>query len=362
MRTPLKDFVVSSVDSARVAREWEGIRARRKGTEGRKGRRWEPLSLAGGWRIAGAFALAIVLLAGVRYVRALRAGDEIAVAEGAWLESGAEESAPIALGDGTNVVLEPNSRAQVVGVRAEDVRIGLERGGVRVDARETARRRVVVSVGGYEARARGKRFAVHRLGFAIDVRAQRGDVEVATPGGVVRTVRSGETWQGGGSEAPSASGIATLPGAVPSTTPDLAPSGIQRAPGAKSSPPSETGMLLFDEAQRARDEGRLQDAAGAFDKLRHSFRRDPRAGLAAFELGRLRLDSLGDPRGAEEAFRDAVALAPRSPFREDADARRVQALGRLGDHAACVAASRAYLDRYPTGAYRKAVAVYCGGQ
>lgn len=107
--------------------------------------------------------------------------------------------------------------------------------------------------------------------------------------------------------------------------------------------------------------GRPLDAARAFDRLRHTFPRDRRAALAAFELGRLRLDSLGDPRGAEEAFREAMALGPRSPFREDAEARRVEALSRMGDGAGCAAARDAYLARWPNGTYRRAVGLYCGG-
>lgn len=123
-----------------------------------------------------------------------------------------------------------------------------------------------------------------------------------------------------------------------------------------------TARHLLDEAQRARFEGRPQDAARALDRLRRSFRRDRRAPLAAFELGKLRLETLDDPRGAEEAFRDAIALGPSSPFREDAEARRVEALSRMGDVAGCAAARDAYLARWSSGTYRRAVELYCSGR
>ena len=132
--------------------------------------------------------------------------------------------------------------------------------------------------------------------------------------------------------------------------------------GAASSRRDEGPRELFDDAQRARADGRASDAARAFDRLRRSYPRDPRAALSAFELGRLRLDVLGDPRGAEEALRDAMALGPTSPFREDAEARRVEALGRAGDMAGCVAARSAYLARWPEGTYRRAVELGCGGR
>ena len=124
---------------------------------------------------------------------------------------------------------------------------------------------------------------------------------------------------------------------------------------------AETAKTLFEEAQRARAAGRTSDAAHALDRLRHKYRKDPRAALAALELGRLRLEALGDPRGAEEALRDAIALGPSASLREDAEARRVQALARLGDVKGCAAARDAYLTRYPSGVYRKSVGVYCGG-
>jgi transmembrane sensor len=119
---------------------------------------------------------------------------------------------------------------------------------------------------------------------------------------------------------------------------------------------------MFDEAQRAQAEGRTVDAARTFDRIRRIYPRDPRAALAAFELGRLRLDTLGDPRGAEEALRDAIALGPGSPFREDAEARRVDALGRMGDAGGCAAARAAYLARWPNGTYRRAVELGCGAR
>jgi transmembrane sensor len=116
---------------------------------------------------------------------------------------------------------------------------------------------------------------------------------------------------------------------------------------------------LFEEGQRARREGRAIDAARAFDKVRRTYRKDPHAALAAFELGRLRLDVLEDPVGAEDALHDAIVLGPSSPLREDAEARRVEALSRSGDRAGCTAARAEYLAHWPSGAYRRTVELYC---
>jgi transmembrane sensor len=153
------------------------------------------------------------------------------------------------------------------------------------------------------------------------------------------------------------------PAPIAAVAPSAAPPAVAApSPAGNTTLPrhDESARDLFDEAQRARAEGRAPDAAHAFDRLRRGFPRDPRAALSAFELGRLRLDVLGDPQGAEEALRDAMALGPQSPFREDAEARRVEALARMGDAGACTAARTAYLARWPNGTYRRAVELGCG--
>ena len=115
-------------------------------------------------------------------------------------------------------------------------------------------------------------------------------------------------------------------------------------------------LLLL--AETARGSGHIRDAERAFDALRTRHRGDARAGLAAFELGRIRQDS-GNPGGAAQALADAIALAPGAPFREDAEARRVQALEASGARGACAAARDAYLARYPSGAHAATVRTRC---
>jgi transmembrane sensor len=194
------------------------------------------------------------------------------------------------------------------------------------------------------------------------------EVAATTRGGEVRRLAAGERWSApdgapAARSAPMAEPAVTAPPVVPLAS--SAPPAAATAPGSPTlnsaaSRHDETARDLFDEAQRARAEGRSSDAARAFDRLRRGYPRDPRAALSAFELGRLRLDVLGDPQGAEEALRDAMALGPSSPFREDAEARRVEALARMGDAGACGAARTAYLARWPNGTYRRAVELGCG--
>jgi hypothetical protein len=81
--------------------------------------------------------------------------------------------------------------------------------------------------------------------------------------------------------------------------------------------------------------------------------------LAALELGRIRLSELDDPSGALEAFEDVVKLEPSGLFREDADARIVQALEAAGQREPCMEARDRYLKTYPHGAHALTVARRC---
>jgi hypothetical protein len=356
---PAKQFVAPRLDAARAARQWDVVRTRGRGKKTRW--RWDVLVAVGS--AAALVAVLFMVVAHSRFGSSLVVSSP--VVEGAWLESGAEGT-QVTLADGSKVRLEANSRAHLSTVRSDAVRVELERGGMAVDTKEVPGRSFVLATSGYEMRARSTlAFAIEVRAFELDVHVERGEVEIASPDGALRTLRAGETWSARAGvpagTAPSApSGIAAPAAATVSAT----TTALTAAPSAPEAPHAalvapENAKSLFEDAQRARAEGHPMEAARLFDKLRHGYRRDPRAGLSAFELGRLRLDELGDPRGAEEALHDAIALTADSPFREDAEARRVEALARMGDHARCVAMRDAYLARYPTGAYRKTVAVYC---
>jgi tetratricopeptide (TPR) repeat protein len=119
---------------------------------------------------------------------------------------------------------------------------------------------------------------------------------------------------------------------------------------------------LFETGNQAKLEGRLQEAADAFDALRLRHRGDGHAALAALELGRLRLNHLGDPAGALAALEDAVKLGPRAPFREEAEARIVNALALLGRSAECLRAREQFLTHHPRSVHASAVAGKCAAR
>ena len=114
---------------------------------------------------------------------------------------------------------------------------------------------------------------------------------------------------------------------------------------------------LFESARNARREGQHQDAARTYEEFLRRYPSHNNATLAAFELGRLKMDILHDPRGAAGAF--ARAAIPGSPFRQDAMARHAQALAASGDRAGCARATARYEATFPEGRHLPMLADAC---
>ncbi|MCU0695993.1 MAG: FecR domain-containing protein [Myxococcaceae bacterium] len=119
--------------------------------------------------------------------------------------------------------------------------------------------------------------------------------------------------------------------------------------------PSDEPTELLLAADVARLSGHPRAAVPWLRRVAMHFTRDARAALAAFTLGRVLLDDLGDPRGAARAFAQVRVLEPKGPLAADALAREAEALHRLGETAAARERALEYLERYPDG--RKAAAV-----
>ncbi|GEM_PF-6075166 len=116
---------------------------------------------------------------------------------------------------------------------------------------------------------------------------------------------------------------------------------------------------VFERANEARLAGDAHVAAAEFERFVQRYASDRRAGLAAFELARIRLDVLGDMPGATAALRTAIRLAPHAPFREHVDARLVDVLHAQGDVDGCTQARSEYLARHPRGSHRAVVERRC---
>jgi transmembrane sensor len=112
---------------------------------------------------------------------------------------------------------------------------------------------------------------------------------------------------------------------------------------------------LFALADVARLSGHPADAVVPLERILTDFASDARAPLAAFALGRLEQDSLGQAQAAASAFRKAMALGIPSGLREDVRARLVEAYARSGDAEAASRAAEAYLAEFPRGRHVQAI-------
>jgi transmembrane sensor len=135
---------------------------------------------------------------------------------------------------------------------------------------------------------------------------------------------------------------------VPEPTPTESPAGSVPAPESPAAaapldrPPSRTRSAvarpktppvapadpieeLFARADHARLAGFPDEALQPLREIQERFPRDPRAAVAAFQLGRIFADVLRDPERAAQAFDRAQALAPSGALARDARARAEEA-------------------------------------
>lgn len=381
MSEPASDrsrHVAVDVSEARVARLWSNVSARLE--RPRSARRW----------LLGAVAASAVAVAATAAVIHFRAPAELARAsvwEGARLETAADRMS-VSLVDGSRLTLDPNSEVAVQDRSASAVRLVVQRGRLACDVTHREGRSFVVLASGVEVRVVGTQFSVasERNGGAVrvEVSVQRGVVEVRAPGQAGATrVEAGHSWSQltridaavASSAAPSTGGAPELhdgaaEDAAPANAglavelPSSAASSARRAGTIAPAPSSSAGppnaRELFERASGLWREGRPAEAAQAYQTLLSTYPRDARAGLAAFELGRLRMDRLGDMPGALKALERALTTAPGSSFREDALARIVRASATLGNASRCSSAREQYLREYPNGVHRLSVTKACG--
>ena len=120
---------------------------------------------------------------------------------------------------------------------------------------------------------------------------------------------------------------------------------------------NDTADLLLA-ADAARLSGHPAEAVPYLERVLHGHNHDPRAGLAAFTLGRVLLDELGRPNEAVDAF--ALARSFGGPLAEDALARQVEAASRTGDVTRSRELALLYQRLYPNGRRAKAVSRFGG--
>ena len=313
------------------------------------------------WWLAGVAAVAgVVLLFALR--SALWPGQKPDAALGSALEP-----ARATLSDGSVVDIDRGGSIRVLRDEPEQTRVQVLAGRAEFEVQRRPGRVFVADVRGVEVRVIGTHFSteldVTRPPGVVRVRVQRGSVEVAgRDGGRVARLHAGDFLEvslaptaGRASEVPSQP--VSIPSASATPVASALPGGSVPAP-ITSAPVVETSKL-FVTASAARRAGSALAAANAYAALLKQFPGDERAGVAALELCRLRMDSLRDYPGAATAFRRAIAAAPSDGIREDALARLVEVLDRLHDQAGCLAEQQRYQARYPSGIHAASVRARC---
>ena len=335
-----------SSSEAQLARQWSAIRERREQ------RRASPFRF--GWWAGGGLGGLLLVAALLMVLRpesdeeGWESGAVVSSAAGAVIESGAEPIA-VHLADGSQIDLDARTRLEAAEAPGRDVRFELRRGRATFEVARDPGRTFAVAAGAVRVVVVGTRFSVeHATSSRIAVTVERGVVEVHTARGV-RRLGAGETWSGDAAEAADdgeTADIGTV-GAAPAEQ-DEEPTRVRRdVPSASE---------LFEQARAARREARDADAAEAYEQLLRRHPRDGHAGLAAFELARIRMDVLHDSRGAIDPLERAIAARV---FREDAMARLVRAYDETEQSARCRAARDRYLDAYPSGVHRTALEPAC---
>jgi tetratricopeptide (TPR) repeat protein len=368
----LSEHVRPTLDEARIERQWAAIEAAGL-PSGAPVRSWRGVLAGLGLVLAGAAAVAL-----------LYTEREPKLPEGAFLQSAAQEVS-VRLEDGSRVELSPDTQLKLVENQKSRVALELRSGRARFAVKHDRKRPFAITVGPAEVRVIGTRFELSRGARAgassLRVAVSEGLVEVRRldrPGEPAQRIHAGETWSAELSDEPSQPTAQSdeapaeadaLPEAEVLAERDLeAEAGpdvdaTRRAPHAQRAPSAreaaEDPSTLFSRASLARRAGRMQDAADGYAELLQRFPTDARAGLSAFELGRIRMDALADPQGAIDALERALRTTGTASFHEDALARIVIASDALGRREACRDARERYLARHPSGVHAQVLATRC---
>jgi TolA-binding protein len=280
----------------------------------------------------------------------------------------AAEPLAVTLLDGSTVSLASRSELTVQRNQPTAVSLALTRGRADFDVAPQPARSFKVVAGDVEVRVVGTQFSVRATpeadGLRVEVSVLRGMVEVqsARRPGIVARVAAGQSWMQAASALPVKETATAAPAPPVGAGSQPEPSAAGVAAPLPSATVAPAARELFEKAGTSRRAGDAQGAARAYEELLRLHPGDARASLAAFELGRLRMDRLGDSAGAIAALERAVALNVGPTFREDALARLVSVYASQGNFAACGRARARYLASYPTGVHAAAVSTRCGGR
>jgi hypothetical protein len=363
MTDRLAEHIEDEVSEERLERLWQGIDARRDEflpSSDRKG----VVTLISGLAVAAGVTLGWFFGAPLHNDEAhtTRANDSAVAAPleagGAALRTGSEKMA-VDLDDGSKVTLAPRSRLAMKETHSDDVTLSLQEGRVACDVAKDKGRSFSVMAAGVTVRVVGTRFSVERLplddGEKVAVVVDEGIVEVSGPDGVQKRLSAGESWSVKIlSDVEKSAALQPTP-ADDSSAPVAAP---KKRPSKASVKSGAEARDLFAEARAKRNAGNAAGAAKLYEDFLRKHGSDGRAGVAALELGRLKMDQLGDVAGAIAPLTQAASRGAGG-LGDDALARLAQAYSRLGQTSACQRTRSRYMKSYPKGVHVQQVRSLC---
>lgn len=389
---PVKDLLRDPLGEEAVQRVWRRIGEQRARSSRAA---WRPVGLG------VAFATVVIALA-LLWVDVRSGGQQAPAAGGALLLAGggavpsleARASAPapppVLLSDGSTLTLTPGARLDPLENSAGSFSLLLAAGRVDFAVHKGGSRRWAIECGLATVEVIGTHFAIERSDARVRIEVMEGVVLVRgerLPDRVRRLVAGesldvqatrgeidGDALRG--TPAPAAQPTAAV-SAIPQlrSTPappawhELARQGRYEHAYDALGPGGVAGVIQgrsVDDLLTLADIARLSDhpteAIAPLSTLVRDHPGDKRAALAAFTLGRIQLDTLGQPGAAAGAFTDAIALGLSSSLVEDARARIVEARARAGDVAGARVAAEEYERQFPNGRHLAVVRRWVHGE
>jgi transmembrane sensor len=359
----------------------------------------------------GGLAAAAVLTVGLKLassdaLNATISGTSAAV--GAQIEAPASEALPLRFSDGTEIELQPATRAELLSIDERGAHVKLNQGELRVHVQKRPEAAWQISMGPYLVKVTGTRFAVSYEPGSEDFRlalseggvelsgCMFGDKHVVTAGQVVRASCKRSTLNvksfaldltDADEGAEGDTGPATPSGSEQEAAPEETSEGKTPPPhttakgpvGAKVSTWQALAAArkygeafaqaeaqgfekqcaiaraddLLNLANAARYSGNANRSSEAFQVLRRRFPGTGSAALAAFSLGVLSFDARGSYSEAAKWFQTYLTEKPGGSLEREARGRLMEAVYRSGKKATARSLAVTYLASYPSGPHAK---------
>lgn len=268
-----------------------------------------------------------------------------------------ETSSTVAFDDGSHLELTPGTQLRSLGAQNDPKRVDLTlaSGRATFDIRPGGPRAWMIEAGETRVRVLGTRFTVERTPAHVLVSVERGKVRVesARLAGGSRDLTAGEQVDVAEATTELREDARPEPPSPATLRPTDLPNSVERTGDPKSAMkpvPPAAALPKSDRMARAdaaRAAGDPNEALAILKTVVDDH--EPNAPLAAFTMGKIHSETLGDATTGAEWFERAIRLGLPAGLDEDAHARVAECYGRAGrvDDAARAAAK--YEAMFPSG-------------